>query len=481
MDAIGIAEVLIVDDSDFLVEVIGDELEERYDIRTWTASGGPEALSVLRDRQIDCVVSDYVMPDMDGLALYRRVEKEFDTPFIMLTGAGDESVASEAIGAGVDDYLQKDTIIEGDRLQLLANRIRNVVTQHRARRKYELLVDNTPDEIAEVSIDGEIIAVNEAMATSLETTPGELVGQQLSAVYPEEVAANRIEKGRRATIAGSSVTFQDTIGVRHFHNVVTPLSETTKGTSVHVSREITQQKRDEQALERKSEELAVINRLVRHDINNDVQLLIAWADGVAAHIDEPGMEYVERIRDTCDHIAELTATARDFVDSLESDEDIELQDVDLVDVLEREIDKKRSTFHDAEITVDGQLDTVDVTANELLPSVFGNLLSNAVRHNDKPDPRVTVSTESTGDTVRIEVADNGPGVPDDRKEEIFGKAEMGAESSGTGIGLYLVHTLVEQYGGTVHVEDNTPVGSVFVVELPRATSVTNSTADTVAR
>jgi signal transduction histidine kinase len=70
--------------------------------------------------------------------------------------------------------------------------------------------------------------------------------------------------------------------------------------------------------------------------------------------------------------------------------------------------------------------------------------------------------------VRVEIADNGPGIPDSRKETIFGKGESGLESAGTGIGLYLVDSLVEAPGGDVWVEDNDPAGSRFVVELPTA-------------
>jgi signal transduction histidine kinase len=73
-------------------------------------------------------------------------------------------------------------------------------------------------------------------------------------------------------------------------------------------------------------------------------------------------------------------------------------------------------------------------------------------------------TESESAVV-IRVADNGPGIPDDQKETVFGKGEKGLDSQGSGIGLYLVQTLVTTYGGSIWIEDNDPEGSVFAVEL----------------
>jgi signal transduction histidine kinase len=104
----------------------------------------------------------------------------------------------------------------------------------------------------------------------------------------------------------------------------------------------------------------------------------------------------------------------------------------------------------------------------MLPSVFRNLLNNAVMHNDKDTPKVRISLDAAPDTIQVGVADNGPGVPDDRREEVFGRGQMGLESPGSGIGLYLVDTLVDMFGGAVRIDDNEPEGSVFRVELPRA-------------
>lgn len=203
----GTINVLVVDDSDFFLRITADKLENNHGIRTATASSGGEALSVLEDESIDCIVSDYQMPSMDGLKLYRLVDRRFDLPFILLTGEGDEAVASEAIGAGIDDYLQKDKAGEGDRLDILANRVSNVVRQRQAQEKYELLVDNSPDDIAQVSADGTILAANERMAETYNLTQSGLRGQTLVDILPTQVGRARVNRGRTAIKENRRVTF----------------------------------------------------------------------------------------------------------------------------------------------------------------------------------------------------------------------------------------------------------------------------------
>lgn len=207
---------------------------------------------------------------------------------------------------------------------------------------------------------------------------------------------------------------------------------------------------------------------------------MTWSDRLDDHVDEAGRGYLDRLQETGDHIAELTEIARDFVESLEGDSEIDLEPVNLGSVLEAEIEKTRAT-HGEDTVVVGDIPRVAVRANELLSSVFGNLLSNAIRHNDSAQPEVRVTVRETDTHVRVRVADNGPGVPDEHKEDIFGKGTMAPDSPGTGIGLFLVSTLVDQYNGRIWVEDRERTdsegsdtatgdgssGSVFIVELPK--------------
>jgi signal transduction histidine kinase len=146
--------------------------------------------------------------------------------------------------------------------------------------------------------------------------------------------------------------------------------------------------------------------------------------------------------------------------------ELPLEPVSLSETISVEVDRRREAFPDTTLTVDDVPD-VTVRANDLLASVFRNLLNNAVQHSDRDDPTVTVSADLLrGDhRVRVRVADDGPGIPPEREKEVFGKGEKGLDSTGTGLGLYLVESLVDQYGGEVWIESNDPRGTVVVVEL----------------
>jgi len=230
---------------------------------------------------------------------------------------------------------------------------------------------------------------------------------------------------------------------------------------VGITFDITEQKRRERELE-------LLNRIVRHDIRNDMAVVLGWAELLEEHVDEEREEYLQKILDSGEHIVELTEVARDYVETITSETTITVEPVSLNAVLETELSLREESFPEAEFVFDGIPSDVMVTANSMLSSVFRNLLNNAVRHNDKETPVVEVACDVHDQHVTVRVADNGPGIPDDRKDVVFGKGERGLDSPGTGIGLYLVDQLVRQYGGDVWIEDNEPTGTAAVVQLPRA-------------
>lgn len=228
--------------------------------------------------------------------------------------------------------------------------------------------------------------------------------------------------------------------------------------------DITDQVEYERRLEEQRDDLKVLNEVVRHDIRNDLQLVQAYAEMLDDHVEESGREYLEIVQESALNAIDLTTTARDLARVMLQTDGTE-QQLSVDRVIERQIEDLRSTYPDAVVIVDDQLPETPVVANEMLDAVFRNLLTNAIQHNDSDVPEVTITADEYDETVEIRVADNGPGVPDEQKETIFGKGEKGIKSAGTGLGLYLVDTLVDGFGGDVWIEDNEPRGSVFVVEL----------------
>ena len=115
-----------------------------------------------------------------------------------------------------------------------------------------------------------------------------------------------------------------------------------------------------------------------------------------------------------------------------------------------------------------------VMATDLLGVVFSNIMSNAIKHSGhEVNVVVRLSSVVRGgqEWARVEVEDDGPGVPDEKKAAIFDRSLMGlTKPISRGLGLYLVKRLVDEYGGVVWVEDRVTgdhtQGARFVVELP---------------
>ncbi|WP_336338482.1 GAF domain-containing protein [Haloarcula brevis] len=127
--------VLLVDDYGEFRQTTAELLEHENDrIEVVEAASVEDALSYFDSESIDCIVSDYEMPEADGIEFVETVrESNGDLPFILLTGQGSEKLASEAVSAGVTDYFVKGGGPE--QYAVLTNRIENAVESHRFRRE----------------------------------------------------------------------------------------------------------------------------------------------------------------------------------------------------------------------------------------------------------------------------------------------------------------------------------------------------------
>lgn len=345
-----------------------------------------------------------------------------------------------------------------------------------AREELRQTIDLVPDLIFAKNREGEYLLANETTAQAFGVTPKEVEGSKESEIIPniedsEEFREDDLEvidSGESKFIPEEELTTADG-DTRMLQTEKIPYEVPGSGEDAVLGygRDVTDLKEYEQKLETQRDNLEILNQVVRHDIRNDLQIISIYAEALEPYVEEEGKEYVSKILEAIRHPIELTETARELTDVM-LHSNVEHSSVVLKSVLEREIDTIRSTHDQASVTVEETIPEVEILANDMLGSVFRNLLHNAIQHNDGESPEITVSTTLSDDTVSVSISDNGPGITDEHKEEIFAKGESGLDSGGTGLGLYLVQALVEQYDGAVRVEDNDPEGTVFIVELPVA-------------
>ena len=204
--------VLHVDDEPDFAELAATYLEredDRFEIET--ATRADEALAHLTEHDVDCIVSDYDMPGVNGIEFLEAVREDHpDLPFVLFTGKGSEEVASEAISAGVTDYLQK----EGgtDQYTVLANRVSNAIDHYRSQqmveqseRRLREIIDAVPHPLYVVSEEGRYLLASEALASFHGKTPEELEGSHMREVLPT-TAADRLQEAFSHVIETRSCT-----------------------------------------------------------------------------------------------------------------------------------------------------------------------------------------------------------------------------------------------------------------------------------
>ncbi|MFC7073675.1 response regulator [Halovenus rubra] len=132
-----VVNILHVDDEPIATDLCKELLESKdFGFAVETANSAKDGLTILDSQPVDCIVSDYNMPGTDGLEFLASVRNKYpELPFILFTGKGSEAIASEAVSAGVTDYLQKGGGTE--QYELLANRIRNAVEQHHSEQQLQ--------------------------------------------------------------------------------------------------------------------------------------------------------------------------------------------------------------------------------------------------------------------------------------------------------------------------------------------------------
>lgn len=206
----------------------------------------------------------------------------------------------------------------------------------------------------------------------------------------------------------------------------------------------------------------VFIRLFRHDIRNNINSILGHLELI--HSDPSRAdESIHIIRDQMESILRLSDAARQL-DELELEES--QRQLDLVGVVSEELAEIRSTYPHATINTDFP-SSAPVMANELLRSAVGNLVTNAIQHNEgtpKVDIRINRS-EGDSSYVELRIEDNGPGFTEDELDVHRQQNETTLHHS-SGIGIWLSRWIIESYDGSLCLRNGDEEGAVVTIILP---------------
>jgi len=409
---------------------------------------------------IDCVVSDYRLDGDDGLSFLRSLrETHPNLPFVLFSGEVDDELTAAAFDAGADDCVAKGT---GERFAVLAARIERAVEHARTaaaladqRRQRETFVRNLPGLVYRANIEepwemefvgGQAEAVTGYPAEAFEAgevTFGDDLIVDEDSEYVTEPVAESVASGEPFEASYRIRTADGEL--RHVRERGEPVFEGDEAVALEgFVMDITPHREREQRLREQNERLNEFASVVSHDLRNPLNVAISQAAMLREEVDAT---------DRVGEIERSLARMESLVDNLLtlSREGRGVEDPEPVSLSGVAYDAWRNVeTDDADLIVDG---TRRIVADESrLDRLLENLFRNSVEHAASDGVTVTVGALDSDDADGFYVADDGPGIPDERRDAVFERGYTTAET-GTGYGLAIVERIAEAHGWTVNVAD----------------------------
>ncbi|HEY8550643.1 MAG TPA: ATP-binding protein [Vicinamibacterales bacterium] len=479
--------ILVADDNADMREYITRLLGQQWHVQA--VSDGAEALAAaVRDRP-DVIVSDVMMPGLDGFELLRALrddERTRSVPVILLSARAGEEARVEGLRAGADDYLVKPfaarELIARVQAQVVRAKVRSIEEEH------GLLLSRIfehapvgcaflrgPDHVFDFANQSYLAMVGHRPVAGLpfrEALP-ELVSQGvvecLDRVYATgEPYAARSMRRMLDRGNGPEETFFDLV----YH----PLTGDGMPAGIaivcyDVTELVTARREAEAANRAKDEFLAMLGHELRNPlapILTALQLMRLRGVSAAARERTVIERQVRHVVGLVDDLLDVSRITRGKVQ-------LRRELVDLADAVARAIemtspamDERRHTLH-----VDVPRGLVTVGDPARLAQVLANLLTNAAKYTDAGG-RIEVQASRSGTEIAVSVKDNGAGIAPEMMPRIFDsfsqeRQELDRSQGGLGLGLAIVRGLVEAHGGSVSAHsEGKGCGATFTVRLQAA-------------
>ncbi len=545
--------VLIVEDSRTQAEVLSDMLK-RHGYEAVIAKDGKRAFELVRVRKPSLIISDVIMPVMDGYELCAVLKKNntyCDIPIILLTALSDSRDVARALQAGADNFITKPyheeyligrvkSILsapkrrmaadnnaksipfshDGEDYRLPADRMKTfdfllsayeaAIMQHtelqRAQENLRISNENLSRLNQIISVGNGSGHPDAILSALLEKTVNHL-GYQMGGIFsleqdrysaefqyvygenPDDAKVMQmfgtldlkdpevsnifssghsvfLSRGQDSQESANFIFRKPEIfdcailplvhdvevsgGIILFNGMNNPVPDEEKAFLETVRYEITNAVEKAYLLKRlemANNETNLYLDIMAHDINNANTGALGYLEIISDSLDGKEKEYAEKslssVNQSIDIITNVS-TIRILHERATS-----LSEVSLDAVIRMEMLRYGNvTFHYSGTDA-------FVLADDLIGQIFMNLVGNSVKFAS-PHPEITIIAEQEGSDVRVCVADNGPGIPDDMKPFIFDRFRKGGSKSGKGLGLFIARSLVELYGGSIRADDRVP-------------------------
>jgi PAS domain S-box-containing protein len=338
------------------------------------------------------------------------------------------------------------------------------VERERELEQFEAILQAAPDPVYALDAEGRFTLVNDAMVELLGRDRDALVGSHASVVLSEEQLAEGKEvvealMGSESGTETLELQVRNADGVLRLLDINITLLTDEDGEvvgRVGVCRDVTD-------LHQSESRLSVFDRVLRHNLRNKMNIVLARAAGIEAGAGDPESE-AEAIRQAGEELLALSDRTREFRHSISPASDT--GPVDVAALVRRVAAEYREQTTDATISVSAP-DAVWASGHETLEVALDELIENAITHHDSADPTVELRVSVADDRVTVAVADDGPGISELERTALERGHETPLEHA-TGLGLWFVRWTVTNVGGEIDIHENEPRGSVVRLSLPQA-------------
>lgn len=443
------------------------------------STSGEDAFVKIAAQLPDLILLDVMMPGLSGLDVLKRLRADEQTrliPVVLLTALREEEDKIEGIEVGCDDFISKPFSIA----EVLA-RVRALlkISFYRrsldAKEKFEAVINGMGDGVIVCNPDWLIIEGNTSAKKYLNITETkncnllDLIFKNYSLAITKEDLADFNQPHKKFDLLRKETAHFKPLYLEVDLDVLkNPLGEIVS--IVLVIRDVTEQRREERL---KQDFLSLISHKLLTPttvIFGNIELLRDEISGpLTKEQKDVVCDLIDRTKSLISLIDKLVKfTALTAVQNALGTENIKVYER-LVSLTGQML--KRETAKKIELNIECSPELTLHVNKSYFENMMRNLISNALKFNDKEIAQVTISAKSINDMVELAVSDNGRGIPPEEHNKIFQKFYQGekyftGQVEGTGLGLALVKHIVDACQGTVDFRSEIGKGTTFVVRLP---------------